>query len=222
MPSMNRNAIDILKKIYRLYDAHLETTTVACRKFCADCCTTNVTMTRLEGVLITAEANPNHIADALSQVSCSDLPRYRPGLSTNAYVEMCRTGDSTDEDQPGTYTGICPFLKDNACGIYPVRPFGCRCMISTRKCGENGYAEIDEFTLTVNTVFLQFIEHLDQKGFSGNLLDVLACLAPETDDVACAPHIIPNRPIPVLMVPPAHQSRIASLVNDLGRLMAEE
>ena len=43
----------------------------------------------------------------------------------------------------------------------------------SQNCGETGSADIDDFTASVNTVFLQVIEHLDAEGCSGNLIDVL-------------------------------------------------
>lgn len=220
---MKYNPLDTVKEIYRLYDAQLKTANMACRKYCADCCTTNVTMTRLEGLLITDVVSEKQISGRLSKNACDALPRYQPRLSTNTYIERCRSGEDPDDDQPGAQSGICPFLESGACTIYPVRPFGCRCMISKTTCSQNGYAEIDEVTLTMNTVFLQFIEHIDQKGFSGNMIDVLTCLTAKPDAISpdaiskdC--RIIANRPISVLMVPPDQQREMQEIVTSLARL----
>jgi hypothetical protein len=46
-------------------------------------------------------------------------------------------------------------------------------MVSKRCCSETGFAEMDPVVMTVNDVFMQFIEHLDTGGFSGNFTDVL-------------------------------------------------
>ena len=219
---MKKNPVDILQEIYRLYETRLETTDIACTKYCADCCTTSVTITRLEGLLISQNVAKNRIANALFRGAHDERTRYRPAMSTNAYVEMCRTDASPNDDPPGEQTGTCPFLESRACTIYPVRPFACRCMVSTRNCAQKGYAVMDDYTLSLNTVFLQFIEHLDQNGFSGNLIDVLACLEPEADSTPDTSHLIPNRPIPVLMVPPEHRGRIAGVIDSLGRLMADD
>lgn len=81
-------------------------------------------------------------------------------------------------------------------------------MISTQKCSQNGYAEIDDLTLTFNTVFLQFIEHIDQKGFSGNMIDVLIHLSANAGRIPEGCRVTPNRPIPALMVPPATATRL--------------
>lgn len=215
---MNNNPVDVLQEIYRLYDAQLEAVDVACCKYCAECCTTNVTMTRLEGTLIAAVAGKNRIAELLSRGACEKMPRYQPILSTNAYVASCRTDAPLPDDPSGAHTGVCPFLKDSACTIYQIRPFGCRCMISTQKCSQNGYAEIDDLTLTFNTVFLQFIEHIDQKGFSGNMIDVLIHLSANAGRIPEGCRVTPNRPIPALMVPPRHRDRIAGVISRLNRL----
>lgn len=222
----NNPHINVLKEIYRLYDTRIEAADIACRKYCSACCTTHVTMTRLEGLLILESAPENRVADVVQRVSYHDWPRYQPGLSTNAYVERCRTntnGDTNgppDDDYPTEIAGICPFLENDACSIYPARPFGCRCMISTQKCDQTGCAEIDDVTLTINTVFLQFIEHLDPNGVFGNMTDVLCHLfftggsgGPDN----C--RVVSNRPIPALMVPPDHREKLTGIVNDLHRLI---
>jgi hypothetical protein len=42
----------VLNKIYQLYNDAIKNLDVACKKYCASCCTPNVTMTSLEGYLI--------------------------------------------------------------------------------------------------------------------------------------------------------------------------
>ncbi len=222
----DNSPVNVLKAIYRLYDTHMAAADIACRKYCSVCCTTNVTMTGLEGLLIIDAAPESRVADVVRSVLQHNWPRYQPGLSTNAYVERCRTdpdGDPNDDDQSAQAAGICPFLENDACSIYPARPFGCRCMISTQICDPTGCAQIDEVTLTINTVFLQFIEHLDQNGVFGNMTDVLCHLfftggngGPDT----C--RVVSNRPIPALMVPPNHRGKVTGIVTDLHRLIAGE
>lgn len=214
------NSIQALQTIYHLYDRQMEKVTAACRKHCSVCCTANVTMTRLEGLLICASVSREKIAAALPDPANDSLRRYRPALSTNGYAQLCgREGGSEGEDDAGEQTESCLFLKDNICTIYPSRPFGCRCMISTTRCIENGYAEIDDFTLTVNTLFLQFIEHYDQGGFFGNMADVLACLIAEDENPRQFSRTIANQPIPALMVPPEHREKAAVLINALHKII---
>jgi hypothetical protein len=86
---------------------------------------------------------------------------------------------------------------------------------------------MDAFTLTVANLFNQCIEHLDQKGMTGNLIDVLLFLddknnlaAYQSDKMApTAKGLIPNSPIPVLMIPPEHRERAEPLLNALKKVL---
>ena len=42
----------VLEQIYEIYDNFAKGLDVACKKYCANCCTRNVTMTTLEGYKI--------------------------------------------------------------------------------------------------------------------------------------------------------------------------
>ncbi len=225
----HRQPTNILQEIYRLYDEYLASFApgdIACRKYCADCCTANVTMTRMEGLLIRESMGLDQMTARLPDISSSVFPRYRPGLSTNGYVLACKSGGDGDsesfaeEGHPEGDPAACPFLAQDLCTIYPVRPFGCRCMLSTRPCAQTGCADIDELTLTVSTVFLQFIEHIDQDGFFGNMIDVLYALSGDQRHAPGAHGVIANHPIPALMVPPEHRSRMQDMVFSLNRLLA--
>lgn len=223
-----KNAVEKLRGMYRLYGEKTASLEVACRKYCADCCTTNVAMPRVEGLLILEAVSESHIEAVLSEAAFAAWPRYQPAMSTNAFAESCRTGrdahegspDNFADDAPDGQSGECPFLGDDACRIYPFRPFGCRCMISETTCRHLGYAEMDEFTLSLNTVFLQFIEHLDTAGFYGNMIDVLTYLTTEKHRIPETCRVTPNRPIPALMVPPEHRRGIQPVLADLHRLTA--
>ena len=104
---------------------------------------------------------------------------------------------------------------------------GCRCMMSKTICAETGYADIDAFTLTVVNLFNQFIEHLDQNGMTGNLMDVLLFLDDKNNLVAyqsdemktTAKGLIPNSPIPVLMIPPEHRELVEPLLKALKKVL---
>ena len=116
---------------------------------------------------------------------------------------------------------MCFQLADSLCSIYELRPFGCRCLVSRNNCGEKGYAEIDEFVLSVNTVFLQTIEHVDANGCTGNLVDVLKVLssayyldAYENKTLNCEnTGLISNHPLTALMIPPEHRIRMEPILN---------
>jgi hypothetical protein len=82
---------------------------------------------------------------------------------------------------------------------------------------------MEDFVITVNTVFLQTIEDLDVDGFSGNLIDVLLCLATAENRRAYRAgrlsgkewRLIPNQPMTVLMIPPEHRRRIRPILDKL-------
>jgi hypothetical protein len=125
--------------------------------------------------------------------------------------------------------GRCPFLLEDACRIYPIRPFGCRCLLSSEKCGATGFAEVTAFVLTVNTVFLQVIEHLDREGLSGNLTDLVRWLAVKENSRAYETGTLPsgtpgfatNRPLPGLMIPEEHRWEMQPLLTALREIETE-
>jgi len=219
----------LLDHLYAVYDRFcLSLGDLACRKYCADCCSRNVTMTTLEGLHLLrgldTEAQDKCLA-ALAGVD--DQPIFRPRWTTNQIAARCRDGLDPPEDDAVHDGSRCPLLADAACTLYPLRPFGCRCMLSRQACGVNGYADVDDWVLTVNTVFLQTIEHIDRPGCFGNMQDVLQALGSEDRCTAYregrapteAPGLIPNQPAPVLMVPPEHQEGIRPIWEEMQRGM---
>ena len=190
-----------------------------------------MTLTTLEGYkiisLLDARAKSSlvqHVCDAAGQ------RRFKPQITTNQIAQRCIAGLDIPEEIIDPAWGPCPLLNEKECPIYQVRPFGCRCMMSKTICIKTGYADIDEFTLTVVNLFNQFIEHLDVNGMTGNLMDVLLFLddrknreAYRSDRMdAVAAGLIPNSPIPVLMIPPEHRGRIQPLLESLKKVLEEQ
>jgi Fe-S-cluster containining protein len=219
-----------LEHLYGVYDRFCSTLDgLACRKFCDTCCSRNVTLTTLEGLYFLQELEPGRREDCLA-ILAGDRGhnRFRPHYTTNQIAALCREGHAPPEDAVDHDGSRCPFLADAACSLYPRRPFGCRCMLSRHPCGARGYAELDDWVLTVNTVFLQTIEHIDRPGGFGNLQDVLLALGPEERRAAYregrppldAEGLIANQPAPMLMVPPEHRERIQPLLAEMQRGMA--
>ena len=165
--------IAVLNQIYSVYDEFLHTLHMACKKYCAECCTRNVTLTTLEGYLIATHMISYGKSGLLENIE-SALPkkRFQPLTTTNRLADLCMKGGDPPEEKHDDSNERCPLLKDNLCPIYPVRPFACRCFVSKKDCRKQGYAEVDPFVLSVNNLFLQVIEHVDFQGFSGNLIDV--------------------------------------------------
>jgi Fe-S-cluster containining protein len=216
-----------LEHLYRVFDGFCQSLDgLACRKFCAHCCSRNVTITTLEGLhLLQGLATGPQEACLASLAREDGLAIFRPRWTTNQIAAHCRDGhDPPEDDAIHDGTG-CLLLADAACSLYPRRPFGCRCMVSRHPCGPHGYADVDDWVLTVNTVFLQTIEHIDRPGCFGNLQDVLLALGREDQRRAyregrppvTAPGLIPNHPAPMLMVPPEHRERIQPLLETMQR-----
>ncbi len=220
--------IALLDQLYSLFDNFAGTETIACKRQCATCCTCNMTLTTLEGYkiisLLDARAKSTlvqHIYDAAEQ------RRFKPQITTNQMAQHCMTDQEIPDEIIDPAWGPCPLLSEKECPIYPIRPFGCRCMMSKTHCADIGYADIDEFTLTVANLFHQFIEHLDQGGMTGNLIDMLlffgddknvkAYQSDKTDMKTAG--LIPNSPIPVLMIPPEHRKRIEPLLESLKKVL---
>ena len=216
--------ISALERIYALYESHGAGLETACGERCADCCTGRVTVTTLEAYHIwrkLQEQERRELARRLTAASARAC--FRPVITTNRLVEICAAGGEQPREQQGEDAGRCPLLVADLCRFYELRPFHCRCMTSRLKCSDTGSAVMDEFTLTLNTVFLQVIEHLDTPGCTGNLLEVLPLmLAAEfrkrygNGGCNCAGEgLAENLPLTKLMIPPEHRERIGPVLTEL-------
>ncbi len=226
---MNLDAkLDILDRIYRIYDDFARNLDVACKKYCDTCCTRNVTLTTLEGYRIVDYLISDGKTDLFNNIR-KDLHkgRFQPGITTNRLAELSIAEKDIPDEKSHYFQGECPILTDRQCPVYKVRPFGCRCFVSKYSCREKGYAEVDEFILSVNNIFLQYIEHIDLQGCSGNLTDVLLYF--ESSEARrnyregllnCTKNnLISNRSIPALMIPPEHRLKIQPILQALLKLI---
>lgn len=230
-------ALEALNEIYALYDDFTRGLEVACRKGCCTCCTQEVTMTTLEGRRVLRYLDNGGVKPFLKDAAfIADPFRFKPAVTTNEFAACCLRGEDPPEEKTGGAGGICRFLRDSQCTIYEDRPFGCRCFVSTVPCSRNAYALVDPFLLTINTLFLQCIEHLDHGGLFGNMHDVLAFLASATgrrsagacgglhdleaaeltDNKASLPR---NKPIPALMIPPEDRDKADPVVKKLKAIL---
>jgi len=218
------NKLAVLEKIYKIYDSLANTWSTACCRYCAACCTCNVTMTTLEGALIAeklADKDKTYLFDRLN--TASDNRRFSPKITTNRLAELCVQGKAIPDEESDPRQGECPLLIDNQCPLYPVRPFGCRCFVSTTDCRINGYADVDPFVISVNNLFLQYIEHIDIDGFFGNMTDILVFINTtahrqgirENMPKQASGRLIVNQPLKVLLMPPEHRVKITPILNAL-------
>lgn len=205
----------LLQEIYRIYDGFIADFNLYCNKSCSTCCTRNITATSLESFLIINQWEPvteKNLRQCIEAVA--DLPRFQPHITINQFADLCAKGLETPEEIIDPKVGTCPMLLDGICQIYDVRPFGCRAMVSTVNCAVTGEADMPDFVLAVNNVFLQYIEALDLNGFQGNLIDVLLhANAPARAN----PNLLTNYPLSVLMIPPAYRERIHPLLDALSK-----
>jgi hypothetical protein len=213
-----------LDRIYAVYDEFIRTRQIACKMHCHQCCTTHVSLTTLEAYKTCETLPPEEREKLFRRVrEASGLTRSRPAVTTNALAELCAEDKDLPAENAAPASEKCPLLTQDLCSIYASRPFNCRCFISRTPCGEKGYADVDEVTLAVNTLFLQTVEHVDADGCSGNLLDVLEVLANDEKRAAYAGGglhctgngLIANRRMKVLMLPPEQREAIEPIMRKL-------
>ena len=120
----------VLEQLYTIYDEYVDSLDTACKKFCADCCTCNVTMTTLEAYRIVNTLDLDSRKTTLEQLR-NQLTgkRFTPQITTNRLAEICLSGEDPPEEDIDAAWGPCPILTGNACPIYDLRPFGCRNMV---------------------------------------------------------------------------------------------
>ncbi|MBR9985882.1 MAG: hypothetical protein KFF68_08230 [Desulfosarcina sp.] len=222
---MDLNAkLTILERMIDIYDQLVGEFDLACEKYCAHCCTANVTMTTLEGYRIFTHLEKTREMRHLETIARQSHPgRFRPRVSINRLADICARDSDPPEEHLDPAAGPCPMLADHACPLYPVRPFGCRCMVSARNCGEAGFADMDPYILTVNDVFLQHLEHIDAQGYTGNFADVMQFLTPDENrqkyadgQLGTAPaSLVANQPMFVLMIPPEYRERIQPVLTQI-------
>lgn len=220
------NKLAALEKIYSIYDKFAASLDLACKKYCAHCCTTSVTLTSVEAYKIIMDLESNPEVDRIEKIrQAAAQTHFKPKITTNQLANLCAQGIEPPEEESSEWKS-CPFLADDLCTIYALRPFGCRCLLSRHDCGTEGYADMDDYVLSVNTVFLQSIEHMDDKGCTGNLLDVLEVMASEENRQAyenktlkCSTvGLIANQPLNILMIPPEHRTKMEPILKSLQEI----
>ena len=217
----------ILDQIYEIYDNFICSIDVACEKHCSICCTRNVAITSLEGYKIFKNIELNGNQYLLEKIKTeSEKKRFIPKVTTNMLAAICVDGNDIPDEEINHYWGKCPFLQDNICPIYEARPFGCRCFVSKQSCAAKGYAEIDPFIITVNNLFLQYIEHIDQLGYYGNLTDIIQYIVLRKNKLSgteikknrLKEQLLQNHPITAFLIPHEHKEQIQSLLNSLNSI----
>ena len=219
--------LNILDHINQIYDDFIRSYNLACDRLCAHCCTRNVTMTTMEGYRVVKYLESSNKTALLKGIKADAKKlRYTPLITTNQLAQMGYEGKEIPDEAVDEAVEKCPVLENDECPIYEARPFGCRCLVSKYNCEANGYAETDPFVVTVNNIFFQFIEHIDEGGFFGNLTDVLLFLETNktlSDDKADAikhpkSDLLKNHPLSVLLIPPEHSEQIKPILESLQNI----
>ncbi len=231
------SSIQILHSLYQIHDTAMADFSVVCKEQCSDCCTCNVVATSLEISYLFSKLESRGITDLKTRVA-ENFPenRYQPGTTTNGFAIQCLEDDGAEpeEEENDPSWGECPLLEDGRCTVYGARPFGCRNMMSQVACHDQGIAQVPPLALTINTIFLQYIEHIDSNGFSGNLSDMVSLYLKDTnsnrgagslylsleniEDSDKTGGIIQNYKIPALMVPPEHRRDVESILKEISAL----
>jgi Fe-S-cluster containining protein len=212
----------LLTAVYEVYDSVTEKLPKACHRGCDTCCTQNVVSTTLEGDLMMDYLEKTGRSSLLEQaVTGTDNTRFRPSITLNELAGYClRQETPPDQDLEHGFTA-CPFLEDQGCPVYEVRPFSCRCLWSEEICADHGEAVMNPVLVSLNGVFEQIIEHVDSGGLYGNLLDVLRALHSSEGKEAYrlskplvpGAHLLTTRPNPGFLVPPLHRPMVMNALN---------
>ena len=205
---METNKIDknlFISAIYREYDAWSAHRTYACQKGCSACCTSSVTITSLEGHIIFDYLVSNNQLSLLNTITKCDPPSIMPQYTTNTFARYCFEEIETAENDSWDMSP-CLFLTNSICSIYPVRPFGCRSFSSTTPCKNDNAAVVDSATITINSMVMQIIEHIDQGNPWGQMVSVLKHIVNKKGESKTQDdeklHLLTSQANPGFLVPP--------------------
>lgn len=214
----------LLEAVYELHENWFANHAVACRSGCSTCCTQSVTMTELEGLRIIEHFTKESAQKQLIPLLADRPRKSRQPASTNAYARLCLEGREPEESEETDWDMTpCPFLSNNRCSIYQVRPFMCRAFVSVKNCGDAGTAELPSHLVTANTVFMQIIEHLAQGMAWGNMLDVLRLITEKQEDSKdiAQENLGLSEPVPGFLIGPEESGDLQGLFAALENKQAE-
>ncbi|MGV1100609.1 YkgJ family cysteine cluster protein [Thiovibrio sp. JS02] len=210
-------AEQVLAALYSIHETWLGMQPWTCAPGCTSCCTQSVNITGLEGGAI--QRFLGETGRVPKQGDATAWKRPGPGLAhqpltTNAFARFCLAGCEPPE-QPDNPWDLrpCPFLVENLCSIYPVRPMMCRAFVSKTNCAQSGSAEVPAAVVTGNTLFLQLVEHVASNGIWGNMLVVLGALAGEGENDA---RLARAETIPGFLIPPEDEAAMATIFKSLA------
>lgn len=221
----NEVKLGMLQVVYAVYGEWAQGIPFVCKKGCSHCCTQSVTMTTLEGELISQYDQEGILLDDFLKNNDNTVNYGRIStLTTNQFARRCLAGEEIEFAEESWQFLPCPFLHDKSCRIYPVRPFGCRSFGSLLYCLETGSAEVPPLAVTINTVLMQIIEHIDQGRPWGNMLNIMGRLHMERVEswnenngwvTGLVNGSVVSEPIPRFLIPPEEQEDVDKVLADL-------
>ena len=217
----------ILATIYSRFADWTSEMQFICGAGCATCCTTNVTVTALEGRRILKYCHQRNKLTWLLELLTRQHPLEAPQQTPNEFVAAVLNEQTVKP--PSRYSGErCLFLDNDICTIYPIRPFSCRCFASTTLCSEHDVATVTDSYLYGSTAAMQIIEHLGQFDSWGYMSDILLQQAdtvkyPEIIDFPKIPEQLEQslsrlrtaQPIPGFILPEDDESDVALLLESI-------
>ncbi len=208
-----RDLLQVHQALFAEYDRWFDGAGFSCAPGCATCCTVSVTATESEAAIVAAHLGTERLRALLDRWNGAGR---QPARSTNGFARDCLAG-RWDEEEPEHELDPCPFLEDNRCVIYAVRPFVCRSFSSTIPCEISQAAEVAPWLVSLNTMVQQIIEHLCAGQAWGNFLSLLSVAAGVGE-----PRDIPGvcLPLPAIMVPPWELERLRPYAARLLPLLA--
>jgi Fe-S-cluster containining protein len=144
--------------------------------------------------------------------------------TTNQFAAACLREEESEDDVDCWDMSPCVFLQNNCCTIYPVRSFMCRSFGSKVHCDKRGEAEIEPLFLTLNTIILQCIEHLDQGRPWGNMNTILQMVQEKNsgEPGEAERNFRISEPIPGFLIPPDEavpiENQLQTLLKIISRL----
>jgi len=212
----------LLARLNQAFDAYIDGLyQVACRPGCPSCCTRHVTVTTLEayGVYDHLMKHEPMGIDPLTSVGSTG---FRPSYTTNDLASACFEHRELPEESPDPDVSSCLLLKEDRCSVYDARPFACRSFLSLKHCQLHGQAEIPSALASVIGACQQIIEHVDIRGYFGNLTDMLILLAADENAVTYSgyKHIASTgmpatRPLPGFLIPPEDREEVNAFLSRL-------
>ncbi|MEE4242620.1 MAG: YkgJ family cysteine cluster protein [Desulfopila sp.] len=217
----------ILEVIYTQFSKWSASADYCCSPGCSSCCTRNVSITALEGHRILEYIQNQKTAGWFAGRMNPLQPLPSPRQTINEYIAAILNGDEDAAPPAVDFQEHCPFLENEMCAIYPVRPFSCRCFYSTTPCALQQTATVPDSHLYVSMAMQQIIEHLGQFDWWGNMIEVIAVLSrnPEYQKITAqldnpellkqAPQIVRRaKPLPGFVVP-AEQESTSKLIQSV-------